>query len=79
MEKTFVIKMTINNCQIEELFKLFKFSLQDEVITKQKFLEYIKGQLSLFGTDGDSLIGDTSDYEKLTESELILLDRWNLS
>jgi hypothetical protein len=78
-EKTFVIKMTINNCQIEELFKLCKYSFGDKGFTKQDFISYIKCQLTMFGTDGDSLIGNTSDYPKLTESELILLDRWSLS
>jgi hypothetical protein len=78
LEKTYVIKMTINNEQIEELFKLYKYSMGEEKILKQGFTDYIKDQLGQFGTTDEFLIGDTSEYPELTENDLILLDKWAL-
>jgi hypothetical protein len=77
--KVFVIKMGVTSYQVESLFKLYKYNEGENKLTKQFFLDYIKEQLSQFGTTDEFLIGNMEEYPELTENEMILLEKWKLA
>lgn len=71
------IRSTITDEAIQGLYQLYLHKNGGARGTKKDFMEYIRSQVAMFGTDTDSLLS-VNEYEELTEDDLNLLMKWRL-
>lgn len=76
MSIKFTLKHVVDDSQVQGLYQLFLNNNETQRKTKKQFIEYIKTQVTLFGTD--EFLLSQADQSELTSEDLEQLMKWGL-